>query len=255
MRKEILDQAKKEAQEILAASNRMVESTIREIKEAAAEKERTREVRQKLEEFKEEVSKKAAENEELINRKMEKLLRREDRKKDRPQKSESTKPVSVPKKQTEEIQIGSWVKLKDQSTAGEVLEIKDDKITVAFGQLRSTVKKKNLELVSRNESKRMSVVNSTLSRINAEIGERKLNFKPNIDVRGMRAEEALQKIQEFLDEAIMVEAKEIRILHGKGNGILRELIQNYLRTEPAVRSCRDEHVQFGGSGITIVQLD
>jgi DNA mismatch repair protein MutS2 len=71
----------------------------------------------------------------------------------------------------------------------------------------------------------------------------------------MRAEEALQKIQEFLDEAIMVEAKEIRILHGKGNGILRELIQNYLRTEPAVRSCRDEHVQFGGSGITIVQLD
>ena len=255
MRKEILDKAKKEAQEILAASNKIVESTIREIKEASAEKERTREVRQKLEEFKEEVSKKTGEAEEVIHRRMEKLIRREDRKKDRPKKPEVPLQAVIAKKAPEEIQMGSWVKLKDQNTAGEVIDIKDDKITVAFGQLRSTVKKNKLELVSRNESKRSSVVNNTISRINAEIGEKKLNFKPYMDVRGMRADEALQKIQEFLDEGIMVEAKELRILHGKGNGILRELIQNYLRTEPAVRSCRDEHVQFGGSGITIVEMD
>jgi len=93
-----------------------------------------------------------------------------------------------------------------------------------------------------------------LGRINKEIGDRRLVFKPNIDVRGLRAEEALQKIREFVDEAIMVDVSELHILHGKGNGILRELIQNYLRSEPAVKNCRDEHVQFGGSGITIVEL-
>lgn len=255
LRKEILDQAKKEAQEILSASNRIIESTIREIKEAAAEKERTREIRQKVEEFKEEIVKKNEEAEELINRKMEKLLRREDRKKNRVPKTETAKQTPGPRKVTEEIKVGSWVRLKEQNTSGEVLEIKSDNITVAFGQLRSTVKRSKLELVSRNESRRTTSTNNTLARINTEIGEKKLNFKPNIDVRGLRAEEALQKIQEFLDEAIMVEAKEIRILHGKGNGILRELIQNYLRTEPAVRLVRDEHVQFGGSGITVVEID
>jgi len=108
--------------------------------------------------------------------------------------------------------------------------------------------------VSRSEVKSIKVENKTFGRINQEIGERQLVFKPNIDVRGMRAEEALQKIQEFVDEAIMVDARELHILHGKGNGILRELIQKYLRTEPAVKNCRDEHVQFGGSGITIVEL-
>jgi DNA mismatch repair protein MutS2 len=220
LRKEILDQAKKEAQEILSASNRIIESTIREIKEAAAEKERTREIRQKVEEFKEEIVKKNEEAEELINRKMEKLLRREDRKKNRVPKTETAKQTPGPRKVTEEIKVGSWVRLKEQNTSGEVLEIKSDNITVAFGQLRSTVKRSKLELVSRNESRRTASTNNTLARINIEIGEKKLNFKPNIDVRGLRAEEALQKIQEFLDEAMMVEAKEIRILHGKGNGIL-----------------------------------
>jgi DNA mismatch repair protein MutS2 len=96
--------------------------------------------------------------------------------------------------------------------------------------------------------------NKSIGRINQEIGERQLVFKPNIDVRGLRADEALQKIRDFVDEAIMVDANELHILHGKGNGILRELIQNYLRTEPAVKNCHDEHVQFGGSGITIVEL-
>ena len=135
-----------------------------------------------------------------------------------------------------------------------MLEIKSNKITVAFGHLRSVVNRNIVESVSHSEVKKIKVENKTIGRINQEIGERKLVFKPNIDVRGMRAEEALQKIREFVDEAIMVDVNELRILHGKGNGILRELIQNYLRAEPAVKSCRDEHVQFGGSGITIVEL-
>lgn len=252
LRKEIIDQAKKEAEEILAGSNRIIERTIREIKEAAAEKERTQEVRQKLEEFKEELTKKTAETEERIHRKMEQLLRREERRKDRPKKVEVQKPVV--KKLSQEIVLGSWVRLMGQDTAGEVIEIKENNITVAFGHLRSVVKRNKLEIVSHNEIKRTKIENSATARINQEIGERKLTFKPNIDVRGMRAEEALQKIREFVDEAIMVDANELRILHGKGNGILRELIQNYLRSEPAVRTCSDEHVQFGGSGITIVEL-
>ena len=254
LRKEIIDQAKKEAEEILAGSNKIIERTIREIKEASAEKERTQEVRQELEQFKEEMTKKAAETEESIHRKMEKLLRKENNRKDRPKKVEVIKPITIAKKLPPTIKVGSWVRLSGQETAGEVIEIKDDKITVGFGHLRSVVKRNKLELVSHNEIKRNRVENSTTARINQEIGDRRLTFKPNIDVRGMRAEEALQKIREFVDEAIMVDVNELRILHGKGNGILRELIQNYLRTEPAVRNCRDEHVQFGGSGITIVEL-
>jgi len=145
------------------------------------------------------------------------------------------------------------VKLKDQETPGVILEINGNNLVVAFGQLRSVVKRDRVEIVSHNEVKKTRE-NYTTARINREINDRKLNFKPRIDVRGMRAEEGIQKIQEFIDEAIMVEANELHILHGKGNGILRELIRAYLKSEPAVKKFRDEHVQFGGSGITIVDL-
>jgi DNA mismatch repair protein MutS2 len=254
LRKEIVDQAKKEAEEILAGSNRLIERTIREIKEAAAEKERTQEARQKIEEFKEELTKKASEAEEIIQRKMEKLLRKEERRKDQSKKIKIIKAVPVTKNLSPEIKTGCWVRITGQETTGQVIEIKGNKITVALGQLRSVVNRNKLEIVSHNDIKRSLVENRSASGIYAEINERKLKFKPNIDVRGMRAEEALEKVREFVDEAIIVDAKELRILHGKGNGILRELIQNYLKTEPGVRNCRDEHVQFGGSGITIVEL-
>ena len=254
VRKEIIDQAKKEAEDILSGSNRIIERTIREIKEASAGKERTQDARQKLDEFKEELNKKTAEEDDRIHRKMERLIEKENLRKEHPKKVEVIKPSIVVRKIPPEIQVGSWVKLAEQETPGEVIEIKQDKITVAFGHLRSVVKRNKLIPVSHNEIKRARIENSTMARINLDIGERKMNFKPNIDVRGMRAEEALQKIREFVDEAIMVDVNELRILHGKGNGILRELIQNYLKTEPAVRNCRDEHVQFGGSGITIVEL-
>lgn len=254
LRKQIIDQAKKEAEEILTGSNRIVEKTIREIKEAAAEKERTHEVRQKLEEFKEEIAKKSTESDERIKRQMEKILRKEERRKDHPGKAKIIKPVPETKKIPPGIESGSWVRLVGQETAGQVIDIKGNKVTVALGQLRSVINRKNLEVISHNEIKRTHNESSSASTIYAEINERKLKFKPKIDVRGMRAEEALEKIREFVDEAIMVDAKELRILHGKGNGILRELIQNYLRTEPGVRNCRDEHIQFGGTGITIVEL-
>ncbi len=255
LRKEILDKAKRDAEEIVSGANRIIEKTIREIKEADAAKDRTLEARQKLEEFKSEILRKDDPDDERIVRKIAKLKQNELQKSERPPKvEEEKKVVIVPQKVPAKIEVGGYVRLSDQETLGEVLEIKSNNITVAFGHLRSVVNRSKLVPVSRSEVKHTRIENKTIGRINQEIGERKLVFKPNIDVRGLRAEEALQKIREFVDEAIMIDVNELRILHGKGNGILRELIQNYLRTEPAVRTCRDEHVQFGGSGITIVEL-
>jgi DNA mismatch repair protein MutS2 len=256
LRKEILDKAKREAEEILAGSNRMIERTIREIKEASADKERTLEARQKLDDFKAEVSRKLEEDDsDRILRKMEKLKKKEIERHDRPKKpDEPKKEAIVHRKAPAQIEVGGWVRLQGQDTLGEVLDIKTDNITVAFGHLRSVVNRKKLEAIPKSEIKKVRTENRTMGLINQEIGDRKLVFKPNIDVRGLRAEEALQKIREFVDEAIMVDANELHILHGKGNGILRELIQNYLRSEPVVKKVRDEHVQFGGSGITIVEL-
>ena len=253
LRKEILDKAKKEAAEILASSNKIVEQTIRDIKEASAEKEKTKEARQRLEEFKAIVVSTKDTEDDQIAKKMEKIRQREIQKQERPLKEETNKSLLEAHPKSNEPVIGSWVKLKDQETPGIILEINGNNLVVVFGQLRSVVKRDRVEIVSHNEVKKTKE-NYTTARINREINERKLNFKPRIDVRGMRAEEGLQKIQEFIDEAIMVEVNELHILHGKGNGILRELIRAYLKSEPAVKKFRDEHVQFGGSGITIVDL-
>lgn len=253
LRKEILDKARKEAAELLANSNKMVEQTIREIKEASAEKEKTKELRKKLEDFKEVVSNTKGVEDEQIVRKMEKIRQREIEKKNRLPKEETKNPKAELPVKNNEPEVGSWIKLKEQEAPGMVLEINGNNLVVAFGQLRSVVKRERIELISHNEVKK-NKENYTTARVNREINERKLNFKPRIDVRGMRAEEGLQKIQEFIDEAIMVEANELHILHGKGNGVLRELIRAYLKSEPAVKKFRDEHVQFGGSGITVVEL-
>jgi len=253
LRREILDKAKQEAAEILASSNKIVEQTIREIKEASAEKEKTREARKRLEDFKEVVSVTRDTEDEQIARKMEKIRQREIAKRERPNKEEAGNRTPVEPKKENEPEIGSWIMIAGQEVPGIVLEVNGQNLVVAFGQLRSVVKRDRVEVVSHNEVKK-NKENYTTSRINREINDRKLNFKPRIDVRGMRAEEGLQKIQEFIDEAIMVEAHELHILHGKGNGILRELIRAYLKSEPAVKKFRDEHVQFGGSGITIVEM-
>ncbi len=253
LRKEILDKAKKEAAEILASSNKIVEQTIRDIKEASAEKEKTREARKKLEDFKETVSMAKDSEDEQIVRKMQKIRQREHQKRERSKTEENLKPAKELPVKNNEPEVGSWIKLKDQENPGIILEINGNNVVVAFGQLRSVVKRDRVELISHNEVKKTKE-NYTTARINNEINERKLNFKPRIDVRGMRAEEGLQKIREFIDEAIMVDAHELHILHGKGNGILRELVRAYLKSEPAVKKFRDEHVQFGGSGITIVEM-
>ncbi|WP_372775030.1 endonuclease MutS2 [Mangrovibacterium sp.] len=253
-RKQILDEAKAEAAKILTEANKKVENTIREIRESQAEKEKTKSIRKQLETFKEEVVENDAEQDEWIQRKIEKLKNKKQKRKDKKVAEEA--PKKAIQAQTEkELEAGGKVRIEGQDTIGEVLELSDKNVIVAFGQLRTSVSRKKLKIVSNNEAKReQKTYNQTKANINKNLSEKRLSFKPDIDIRGQRAEEAITNIQAFIDEAIMLNISDLRILHGKGTGILKEMIRNYLKSEPAVRSFRDEHVQFGGAGITIVEL-
>ena len=245
-RKEIIRQAKEEASHLLQEANAKIENTIREIKEAQAEKEQTRLVRKQFEAFKESVGDSETEDE-RIARKMAKLKERQERKK----KKEATKPTF----HKEVIEVGDAVRLKGQTSAGTVLELKEKQAVVAFGMIKSTVKLDQLEKVSKNQIKREIQKSTFVSSQTAdEMHEKKLHFKQEIDVRGMRGDEALQAVTYFIDDAIQVGAARVRILHGTGTGILRQLIRDYLKSVPGVRHFQDEHVQFGGAGITVVEL-
>jgi DNA mismatch repair protein MutS2 len=254
-RKQILEEAKAEASKIIAEANKKVENTIREIRESQAEKEKTKAIRKQLETFKEEVVENDAEQDEWIQRKIEKLKNKQKKRKEKKDKAPG-KPVNPVQPVVEKtLEVGDKVRIEGQDTIGEVLELGDKNVIVAFGQLRTSVGRKKLQLVSNNEAKReQKVYNQTKANVNKSLSEKRLHFKPDIDIRGQRAEEALVNIQAFIDEAIMLNVHELRILHGKGNGILKEIIRNFLKADPAVSSFRDEHVQFGGAGITIVEL-
>lgn len=249
-RKEILAQAKAEAARILSEANARIENTIREIKEAEAEKERTRQARKTLEEFKASVSA-DEEPDDKIARKMAKLKERKERKE---KKRTSGAEKNVFRK--DEIAVGDSVRLKGQTSAGTVMEVLEKQAVVAFGMIKSTVKLEQLEKVSKNQIKK-EIAKSTFvsTQTTDSMREKKLNFKMDIDVRGMRGDEALQAVMYFIDDAIQVGAGKVRILHGTGTGALRQVIRQYLDTVAGVKSFRDEHVQFGGAGITVVELD
>ena len=248
-RKEIVREAKAEAARILSEANAKIENTIREIKEAQAEKERTKQARQELQSFKDSVSD-AQEEDDKLARKMAKLKERTERKKQK-QKA-SAQPVF----NRDVIEVGDAVRLKGQTSVGTVMELQEKQATVAFGMIKSTVKLDRLEKVSKNQIKKEIQKSTFVSeQTSNQMHEKRLHFKQEIDVRGMRGEEALQTVTYFIDDAIQVGAQQVRILHGTGTGILRQLIREYLRSVPGVRSFHDEHVQFGGAGITVVELD
>lgn len=248
-RKEIIREAKEEAARLLSDANARIENTIREIKEAQAEKEQTKLVRKTLEAFKSTVSE-ASEEDEKIARKMEKLKERAQRKK---QKQKTEGPNIFNK---EVIEVGDNVRLKGQVSAGTVMELQGKQAVVAFGMIKSWVKLEQLEKVSKGQIKREMQKSTFLSVQTAdEMHEKKLHFRQEIDVRGMRGDEALQTVTYFIDDAIQVGVAKVRILHGTGTGALRQLIREYLRTVPGVRRYQDEHVQFGGAGITVVEFD
>jgi DNA mismatch repair protein MutS2 len=255
-RKEIMKKAHEEADALLASVNKRIENTIQEIKKAQADKEKTKQAREKLSKLKEEVSKETDETDNRIAAKLEKLRRRE---KKRNQRRPDESKKEIPKKQLEkqvELKPGDKVRIKGQDTAGELIELSEKNAVVAFGQMITTLPRKQVERLSSNEAKKLEKGQKQGgSRLaGSNLMERRLSFKPEIDIRGQRAEEAIQKIQEFIDEAIMFEVSQLRILHGKGAGILKETIRNYLRSEPMVRNFKDEHVDFGGAGITVVNL-
>ena len=246
-RKEIVKEAKAEAAHILSETNAKIENTIREIREAQAEKERTKQARADLQEFKERMSDKQEEDD-RIARKMAKLKERNERKK---QKQKA--PVQFDR---DVIEVGDHVRLKGQTTPGTVLEVQDKEAVVAFGMIKSMVKLDRLEKVSKGQIKRDMQKSTFISeQTSDQMHEKRLHFKQEIDVRGMRGDEALQTVTYFIDDAIQVGAQQVRILHGTGSGILRQLIREYLRSVPGVRSFHDEHVQFGGAGITVVELE
>ena len=268
-RKEIIAQAKEEAERLMKEANARIENTIRTIKEAQAEKEKTRQARQELADFRQSIEEQeaadACEQEERITRQMEKLRARQERKKSRKDKanpSQSDEQSLAERRAREEarrlaaITPGAYVKMKGQNTVGQILEVNGKNAIVAFGNLKTTVKTDRLEPSAPPRKEAELATRSTFisTQTQDSMHEKKLHFKQDIDVRGMRGDEAIQAVTYFIDDALMVGVPRVRILHGTGTGILRTLIRQYLQTVPGVRHFADEHVQFGGAGITVVDL-
>lgn len=250
-RKNIIKEAKKVAQQIINDANARVERTIREIKESQAEKEKTRKLRQDLDAYQEKLQdEKSLDKGKLSSKKKEVEKAGYKLRKHSPELRPERKaePASTKKR---ELQVGDLVKLVDVGSSGEILEIHGKKAIVAAGSMSLTISTDKLELLegSEQKSKRSKV------QISNSITSRKLDFKGSIDVRGKRGDEAISAIRDFIDDAIMASAKDGRILHGKGNGILRTLIRDYLKTVDVVKTFHDEHADRGGVGITIVEFD
>lgn len=238
-KKAIIREAKQESQHLLSQANAAIENTIRKIKEAQADKEKTKEARKQLEDFKEEQRRK--EHGEAIERKIQ------------PHKPIQKQPSKEEKR--ESIQVGDTVRIKGQGGHATVIEIKGNNATIAIGQLKSTVKTDRLEKVSKTMIKKEVAKSTFVSEATTDdLRQRQLNFKREIDVRGMRGDEALQAVTYFIDDAVMVNVDQVRILHGTGTGALRQLIRQYLQTVSSVRTFHDEHIQFGGAGITVVEF-
>ena len=277
-RKEILRKAKEEAEELLRESNKKIENAIREIREAQAEKERTRLVREELNTFKEELAGiDTKDNDEAIARKIRQLQERKERKeKRRAEKAEkaekaastrgtSTGSASASSATAKPIEAGDTVRIKGLTSVGEVESTDGKMAVVIFGGMKTKMRADRLEHAERSKSQlskqeeRNNNIAGSYGMVSKDtrdvIDNRKLNFKQDIDVRGMRGDEAISAITYFIDDAILVGVSRVRILHGTGSGILRQLIRQYLTTVPNVSHFRDEHVQFGGAGITVVDLD
>ncbi|MDL2306100.1 Smr/MutS family protein [Bacteroides sp. OttesenSCG-928-D19] len=253
-RKEIIRQAKEEAERLLQESNAKIENTIRIIKEAQAEKEKTKQARQELSDFRESMEKMlASEQEEKMNRKMQQLKEKQERKKNK--KATDKKAVQPPTPKVEAITVGTQVKMKGQTSVGVVSEISGKNAIVVFGSIKTMVKLDRLERSNGTQQKQTPQKSTFVSsQTHDSMYEKKLNFRQDLDVRGMRGDEALQAVTYFVDDAILVGMDRVRILHGTGTGILRNLIRQYLQSVPGVKHAADEHVQFGGAGITVVDL-
>ena len=253
-RQEILKKAKQEAQRLIADANKQIENTIRTIREAQAEKELTRLARRELDDFRDAVEQAdTAEKDAQVAREIERIERRRQRRIERKtQRGEAQAAAAPEPPKPREVETGSKVRMAGQDMVGVVQSVKGKKAQVAFGQILTTVDKKLLTVVSNSEFREATRPQTARTVVSVDISARKLNFRDHIDVRGMRAAEALDAVQDFVDDALMVGVGSVSILHGKGTGALKEEIRRYLRTVPEVESAKDEHADRGGAGITIV---
>lgn len=266
-RKDILAKARQQAEELLAGSNRIIERTIKEIRESQAEKAETKKIREELEAFKAGMKDiDTAANDELIAKKMrqiqERKARREKRKQEKkasPQPSPMEREAAGPTPPRGEDRVGlspgDTVRIKGLTTVGKVESVDGKMATVIFGDMRTKMRSERLERAEKPKQEDPKAYVNVSRETREAIDSRKLNFKQDLDVRGMRGDEAITAVTYFIDDAILVGMSRVRILHGTGSGILRQLIRQYLATVPNVTSFRDEHVQFGGAGITVVDLE
>ena len=275
-RKEILRKAKEQAEELLRESNKKIENAIREIRESQAEKEEARRIREELNTFKQEVSEiDTKASDEMIERKMRQIQERKERKQKRREERErsgekrvesgESRAVATEKSSPVPLKTGDTVRIKGLTSVGEIASIDGKMATIIFGGMRTKMRldrleaaKKPKEEATKAEERNASIVGSygnVSGSTRSAIDSRKLNFHQDLDVRGMRGDEAINAVTYFIDDAILVGMSRVRILHGTGTGILRQLIRQYLGTVPNVSHYRDEHVQFGGAGITVVDLE
>lgn len=245
-RREIIDDARKEAVRIIEGSNAAIERTIRDIRTSQAEREKTLEARRRLADERQRI---AADEGKAGHALLEKAERRKRRK-------DSAKAATAPKaQQAQEIKVGDTVLLDGSATPGKVTEISGKNATVIFGHLTTTTRLDRLKPTARRIESGAGKAASFISVATREdMRQRQLEFKPDIDVRGMRVDEALQAITYFIDDAVQFNSVRVRILHGTGTGALRQSIRGYLDTVDAVKSYHDEDVRLGGAGITVVEL-
>lgn len=263
-KKDILKKAKAQAEDLLAESNKKIENAIRDIRESQAEKEETKKIREELNSFRGEVKEiDSAANDERIEKKIrqiqERKVRHEKHKKEKAVKekeaAESLKAIADKKvKENAPLAIGDTARIKGLTSVGKIESIDGKMATVIFGDMRTKMRLDRLERATMEAKEEPKTYASVGRQTRETIDDKKLNFKQDLDVRGMRGDEAINAVTYFIDDAILVGMARVRILHGKGNGILRQLIRQYLATIPNVTSYQDEHVQFGGSGITVVDL-
>lgn len=250
-KKQIIADAKKEAEAMIKSANSQIEKTIKVIRESQANKEKTKIARQSLEKARENID--ATKEQASINKKFEKLKNKGSKKSavNSQQSSKSNKP----KAKIQELTIGSKVKMEGQGTYGEILELSGKNALVAFGLMQVRVKTDKLRTISNTQytQQEKSRIKKS-SNISDHIRESSTTFTSEIDVRGMRGDEAISAITDFIDEATVNRASRLRILHGTGHGILRSLIREYLTSRHSVVSFRDEELQMGGSGITVVEM-
>ncbi len=236
-RHEIVGAARREAQQILTDANRTVERTISDIKSANAEKEATRKARARLAEATEQNTKALTEQSERTRKSHVRI-----------NSDNSVSDKEMP------ILVGSIVRIDGEETYGQVVEIKGKKAVVESNSIRMTIPLSRLQGTAKQKIPSAKSAVNVSRGIYDDINEKRARFNPTLDLRGHRAEEAIAELHQFLDTALLLSEKEVRILHGKGYGILMQIIRDELRASRDVRTFHPEKLELGGEGITVVEL-